>query len=78
MKAASLIRVGTRADEVLKMRGRGAEFTVARPALVGTEWDTGGRYVIAWHYDDCDVILHYRNNCYRVREVHDVVNSNAG
>ena len=66
MKPASLIRPGIRADEMLKMRGRSAQWAVQTPTLLGTDEE---RMVIAWHYVDCDVILHYRNNCYRVREV---------
>jgi len=25
--------------------------------------------VVAWHYEDCDIILHRREGCYRVKEV---------
>jgi hypothetical protein len=66
MRAASLVREGMRADEVLKMRGRSTECMPSRPTGEGK--DEHG-WIIAWHYDDCDVILHRRNGCYRVKEV---------
>ena len=69
MKVASAVRIGTPADDVLKMRGRSAEYAIEVPTAVGEdEWG----HVVAWHYFDCDVILHWRNGCYRVREVLDV------
>ena len=65
-KAATIPHIGTLADNVLKLRGRSVEFVIAPP----TELDRDGQgYVVAWHYEDCDVILHYRQNAYRVREV---------
>jgi hypothetical protein len=69
MKVASAVRVGMPADDVLKMRGRSAEYAIAMPTQVGLEKEG---HIIAWHYFDCDVILHRRNGCYRVKEVADV------
>ena len=69
MKPATIIRQGMMADEVLKLRGRSAEFAVTEPSLEGKD-DEG--FVVAWHYIDCDVVLHRRNGCYRVKEVRDV------
>jgi hypothetical protein len=76
MKVASAVRVGMPADDVLKMRGRSSEYAIAVPTEV--DKDEMG-YVVAWHYFDCDVLLHWRNGCYRVREVLDVQpGTNAG
>lgn len=76
MKVASAVRVGMPADDVLKMRGRSVEYAIAAPTEVDKEEEG---YVVAWHYFDCDVILHRRNGCYRVREVLDVgFNTDAG
>lgn len=69
MKVASAVRVGMKADEVLKMRGRSREYAIEMPTEVGKDEEG---YVVAWHYFDCDVILHRRNGCYRVREILDV------
>ena len=59
MKPASLIRPGLKADELLKMRGRSAQWAIDSPTYIGED---GERLVFAWHYQDCDVVLHYRNN----------------
>lgn len=66
MKAATIPHIGATGDTVLKMRGRSAEFAVAPPTLLGE--DNEG-FLIAWHYEDCDVILHRRKGGYRVKEV---------
>ena len=73
MRAATTIREGVKADEVLKMRGRSSEFAVNRPTMEGK--DENG-HIIAWHYEDCDVVLHWRNGCYRVKEVRENENAN--
>lgn len=62
----SIPRIGIRADEVLKMKGRSKDDAIAMPTKLGE--DEGG-YIVAWHYTDCDVILHRRLGHYRVREV---------
>lgn len=74
MKVASKVRHGMTADDVLKMRGRSAEYAIALPTPVGEDEEG---HIIAWHYFDCDVILHHRNGCYRVKEVTDA-RSTAG
>ena len=66
MRIASTVRIGTKADEVLKMRGRSGDVQVAYPSYVGKD---GQGFVVAWHYEDCDIILHRREGCYRVKEV---------
>ena len=66
MRIATTVHTGLRADEVLKMRGRSVEFAVQRPTMEGR--DENG-FIIAWHYEDCDVVLHWYNGCYRVKEV---------
>ena len=68
MRVASAIRVGMKADEVLKMRGRSDRDAVADPSLEGR--DKQG-LIIVWHYFDCDVVLQWRNGCVRVKEVRD-------
>lgn len=61
-----LPRIGIRADDLLKMKGRSKDDAIAMPTPVGK--DENG-YVVAWHYKDCDVILHRKLGHYRVREV---------
>ena len=74
MKPATIIRPGMSADNVLKLRGRSAQWAVAPPSMEGHD-DEG--FIIAWHYIDCDVILSRWNGCYRVKEVRDVQPTNA-
>ena len=64
-----LIRVGMKADTVLKLPERSAQWAVASPT--SEEKDDYG-FIIEWHYADCDVVLHWRDGCYRVKEVRDV------
>ena len=68
MRAASTVRAGMRADEILKMRGRSDRDAVADPSLEGR--DEHG-LIIVWHYADCDVVLQWNNGCIRVKEVRD-------
>ena len=63
------IRVGMRADDVLKVKGYGSKDAIGRPTRI--EKDEAG-WVIAWHYPGCDVILHRRLGHYRVREILEV------
>jgi hypothetical protein len=65
-RPATPVRPGMKADEVLKMNGRSAQWAVANPT--SEEQDEFG-FIIEWHYADCDVVLHWRDGCYRVREV---------
>jgi hypothetical protein len=60
------VNIGMKADEVLKMKGRGKADAIAMPTILND--DAEGK-VVAWHYVDCDVLLHWRLGCYRVREV---------
>jgi len=50
-KPPATVRIGMRADEVLKMRGRGKVYAVA-PA----EWLEYGKSAV-WHYADCSLVL---------------------
>jgi len=68
-KPASLVRVGMKADDVLKLRQRSAQWAVAAPTAEGQD-DEG--WIAVWHYIDCDVVLHRRNGCYRVKEVREI------
>jgi len=69
----SPVRVGMRADEVLKMRGRSAEYAVRGPN--GTQ--EKGRLRVEWYYADCTVVLCRKSEPgpYRVKEVHRVANA---
>ncbi|GAG70973.1 unnamed protein product [marine sediment metagenome] len=58
--------VGMKADDVLKQHNRSAAFAIANPTHID---DDEYGHVVAWHYEDCDIILHRRDGCYRVREV---------
>ena len=60
------LTVGTKADEVLKMRGRSEDHIVANPKVTGT--DERG-LVVEWYYRDCTVELRYDGVMYRVAEV---------
>jgi len=52
-----------KADEVLKLRGRGREH-----ASAPGEWlETKKR--AAWHYADMDLVLEHDGTCYRVKEI---------
>lgn len=64
-KPPSKPRVGMRADELLKMRGRSRADAVGFP-----EWIVP-RQSAAWHYRDCSVLLEHDGVCYRVKEVKD-------
>jgi hypothetical protein len=66
MTGAPLPSLGMEANMVLRIPGRTREFAVAEPTYVGND---GTGMVWAWHYMDCDLILHYRDGAYRVREV---------
>ena len=59
----SSIRVGMRADDVLKMRGRNVGYAVAAP-----EW-IEYRKSAKWFYADCTVVLQRGKDGYRVAEV---------
>ena len=64
-KPPSPIRVGMKADEVLKLRGRSRADAVAAP-----QWLEGGQSAV-WHYQDCSVVLERttEDGPYRVKEV---------
>ena len=68
-KPPSPIRVGMRADDVLKLRGRSRAHSVAAP-----QWLEGGKSAV-WHYQDCSVVLERDTVAggpagpYRVKEV---------
>ena len=62
-KPPSPIRVGMRADDVLKMRGRNVGYAVAGP-----EWIEYGQSA-KWFYADCTVVLQRGKDGYRVTEV---------
>lgn len=66
---ASPVRVGMKADEVLKLRRRSKQFAIRMPTLEGK--DGQGQSIVAWHYADCKVILHWKMGCYRVKEIRD-------
>jgi len=66
-EAASSVRVGMKADEVLKLRGRSKQFATKMPTYEGKDGD--GFPLAGWHYVDCVVILHKRQGCMRVKEV---------
>ena len=61
-----MIKVDMKADDVLKLPQRSAHWAVANPT--SEEEDEYG-FIIEWHYIDCDVVLHWRDGCYRVKEV---------
>lgn len=65
--AASPVRIGMKADEVLKLRGRSKQFATKMPTFEGK--DEQGWPMAGWHYQDCMVILHKRQGCMRVKEV---------
>lgn len=56
-------RIGMKADEVLKLRGRGAAFAVA-PA----QWVEQGKSAV-WHYRDISVVFEHDGTCYRVKRI---------
>ena len=64
-KPPSPIRVGMRADELRKMRGRGKADLVTAP-----QW-LEARQSAVWHYQDCSVVLERatEDGPYRVKEV---------
>lgn len=64
---ASSIRIGMKADEVLKLRGRSKQFATKVPTFEGE--DENGFPLAGWHYVDCMVILHKKAGCFRVKEV---------
>jgi len=66
MPSAPLPRPDMLMDNVLRLTGRSAEFIVTTPTLIEKEEDG---FVFAWHYMDCDVIFHYREGAYRVKEI---------
>ena len=70
-KPPSPIRVGMKADEVLKLRGRGRAHAVAAP-----QWLEERRSAV-WHYQDCSVVLERttEDGPYRVKEVVDAVSA---
>lgn len=68
-KAATPVRVGMKADEVLKLRGRSKQFATKMPTFEGE--DESGWPLAGWHYADCVMILHRQQNCMRVKEVID-------
>jgi hypothetical protein len=51
-----------KADEVLKLRGRGKKDAAAEP-----QWVAQG--VAEWRYKDCSVLMVYSDGCYRVGRV---------
>ncbi len=61
----SPIRVGMRADELRKMRGRSKSDLIAGP-----QW-LEPRQSAVWHYQDCSVVLERttEDGPYRVKEV---------
>ena len=67
-KQPSPIKVGIRADELLKMRGRSEDFVIRDQKVVGK--DENG-LIVEWHYQDCTVTLGHDGKMYRVREVKD-------
>jgi len=53
--------INTTADNVLKLMG---------PVTgVSYEGKDENGLIMAWHYVDCVVVLHWRDGCYRVKEV---------
>lgn len=58
-RAPSPVRFGMRADDVLKLRGRGKKDAVAQPTMLD-------RVTAGWHYADCTVALRHDGRCYRV------------
>jgi len=63
-KPPSPIRVGMRADDVLKMRGRNVGYSIAAP-----EWIGYGQSA-KWFYADCTVVVQRDGDGpYRVTEV---------
>lgn len=60
-----MIRHGTPADDVLKMKGRSRD--QIKDIKVMGEDDQG--LIVEWTYEDCVVVMHRRLNRYRVREV---------
>lgn len=75
MKPATIIRKGMSADNVLKLRGRSAEWQTVPPTMEGKD-DNG--FIVGWHYLDCDVILSRWNGCYRVKEVKELGGTSTG
>ena len=59
-------RIGMKADDLLKMRGRGKDNRHKDGRLVARE---GGRLVVEWSYKDCTVELRFRRGAYRVAAV---------
>jgi len=67
-RAVSPVRIGLLADEVLKLRGREAEHSIAAPTIL--EIDGQGHIAKAvWYYADCDVVLEHDGQAFRVHEV---------
>jgi len=67
-KRVSKIRIGMRADEVLKLRGRSEDFIVQNPRVLGND-DHG--LVVKWFYGDCEITLKHDGKVYRVAEIED-------
>jgi hypothetical protein len=63
VKDATEPRIGMKADDLLKMRGRGKEYTKAAP-----QWVKESQAAV-WHYEDCSVVLVHDGKCYRVKAV---------
>ena len=55
------IRERMLADNLLKLHGRDAEYATEAPTKEGDN--------AVWHYVDCDVVLRYYDNAWRVKEV---------
>jgi hypothetical protein len=64
-KEPSPVRVGMKADEVLKLRGRGLANAVAAPQWIEINVSA------VWHYQDCSVVLARKDGSspYRVTKV---------
>ena len=57
---------GMKADEVLKMKGRGEQDALDGPTPVFSD---GQVVEVWWHYPDCDVMFRKRHDVWRVAEV---------
>lgn len=62
--------IGMKADEVLKMGGRGRLAATLDPEVIGED---GGRLVVEWHYDDIILEIRWRKGAYRVAAIRDAV-----
>ena len=60
------MRTGMPVDELLKMKGRSVKDATLPPTNLGRD-DEG--FIVAYHYEDCDVLVRRWNNMYRVDRV---------